>query len=258
MHFPWSKSQKRQALLAVPFPDGWLRILIVNVPVYLRLPAAAQQKLRDTTCLLVAEKNWEGAQGLTLTDEIKVTIAGHAAWLVLGFGGDSYPNVETVIVYPQGFLVTTRQVETRGVFAEQVLAASGQAALQGPVIISWADVRYNLIARDGQNVILHEFAHKLDMRDGAADGAPYLQSKAQIEAWARVMSAEYASLVERTQAGERDVLNPYGATNAAEFFAVATESFFESARDLQATHPELYGVLRDFYKQDPAQTSAMP
>lgn len=252
MKFLWSKSQGRRVLLAAPFPASWLRCLTVNVPAYSRLPEAQQQTLRNTTRILVAEKNWEGAQGLRLTDEMKVTIAGHAAWLVLGFDGEYYRNVETIIVYPQGFLVTTRRVETRGVFAEQVLAASGQAAQQGPVILSWADIRQNLLARDGQNVILHEFAHKLDMRDGAADGAPYLKNNAQIEAWSRVMSGEYQALVARTQAGERDVLNPYGATNAAEFFAVATESFFESGRELRETHPELYGVLKDFYRQDPA------
>ena len=252
MEFPWSKSQHRRELLASPLPEGWLRTLAVNVPAYSRLTNAQQQTLRDTMRILVAEKSWEGASGLGVTDEIKVTVAGHAARLVLGFEREYFPNVETVIIYPQGFLVTTRQVETRGVFVEQVLAASGQAAQQGPVIISWADVRDNLHARNGQNVVLHEFAHKLDMRDGVADGAPYLDTNAQIETWSRVMSAEYEALVERTQAGHRDVLNPYGATNAAEFFAVATESFFESARALQETHPELYGVLKDFYKQDPA------
>ncbi len=252
MNFPWSKSHHRQELLASPFPAAWLRCLQVNVPAYSRLPEAQRQTLRDTTRILVAEKDWEGAGGLMLTDEIKVTVAAHAARLVLGFDGDYFPNVETIIVYPQGFLVTERRMETRGVFAEQVLPLAGQAALQGPVIVSWADVQANLRARDGQNVVLHEFAHKLDMRDGAADGAPYLETDAQIEAWSRVMSTEYASLVERTQAGFRDVLNPYGAANPAEFFAVATESFFESARELQATHSELYDVLRDFYKQDPA------
>ena len=252
MEFPWSNSQRRRKLLAAPFPAHWRRILRAYVRLYRCLPPAEQRQLEDGTRIIVAEKHWEGVQGLTLTDEIRVTIAGMAALLVLGFPGDYYPNVETVIVYPQGFLVTTRQVETRGVFAERVLAASGQAAQQGPVIISWADVRDNLRADDGQNVILHEFAHKLDMRDGAADGAPYLGSKTQIETWSRVMSAEYQALVARTQAGERDILNPYGATNAAEFFAVTTESFFESARELQATRPELYGVLKDFYRQDPA------
>ena len=217
------------------------------------LPANQQQKLRDATRILVAEKEWEGVQGLTLTDEIKVTIAGHAAWLVLGFDEDYFPNVETVIVYPQGFVVPPPPVGRRGPLAEEEpVTASGLAALRGPVVVSWADIQHSLRARDGQNVILHEFAHKLDMRDGAADGAPYLETDRQIAAWSRVMSAEYQSLVDRTGRGERDVLNPYGATNAAEFFAIATESFFERARELQATHPALYGVLKDFYRQDPA------
>ena len=252
MNFPWSKAHHRRELLAAPFPADWVGYLTLNVPAYPRLPETQRQKLRDTTRILVAEKNWEGAGGLAMTEEIKVTVAGHAARLVLGFDGDYFPNVETVIVYPQGFLVTERRLETRGVFAEAVRPLSGQAALQGPVIVSWADLRHSLAVKDGQNVVLHEFAHKLDMRDGAADGAPYLETKAQIETWSRVMSAEYQALVERTGRGERDVLNPYGATNAAEFFAVATESFFESARELQATHPELYAVLREFYQQDPA------
>ena len=212
--------------------------------------------LEDGTRIIVAEKSWEGVQGLTLTDEIKVTIAGMASLLVLGMDRDYYPNVETVIVYPSSFRVETVQSETRGVFGEEVLTASGQAALQGPVIVSWSDVQASIagtnVGGSGGNVVLHEFAHKLDMRDGAADGAPYLKNAAQIERWSRVMSAEYEALVAQTQAGERGVLNPYGATNAAEFFAVATETFFESARELQATHPELYGVLKGFYRQDPA------
>lgn len=251
MQFPWSKSHQRRALFAAPFPDRWRRILWANVALYRRLPPDAQRKLEDGTRIILAEKDWEGVQGLALTDEIKVTIAGMASLLVLGFHGDYYPNIETIIVYPQGFLVTEQRMETRGVFAEAVVPLSGQAALQGPVIVSWADVQAS-IAGSGGNVVLHEFAHKLDMRDGVADGAPYLDSKAQIEQWSRVMSAEYQQLVAETQAGERGLLNPYGATNAAEFFAVATESFFESARELQATHSELYAVLRDFYKQNPA------
>lgn len=251
MQFPWSRSHQRQALLAVPFPEAWRRILRANVALYRFLPPRQQRKLEDGTRILVAEKNWEGVQGLALTDEIKVTIAGMASLLTLGFDGDYYPNVETIIVYPQGFLVTEQRMETRGVFAEAVRPLSGQAALQGPVIVSWADVLGGIASGDG-NVVLHEFAHKLDMRDGAADGAPYLETNAQIETWSRVMSAEYASLVERTGRGERDILNPYGATNAAEFFAVATETFFENAPALLEMHPELYAVLRDFYHQDPA------
>jgi Mlc titration factor MtfA (ptsG expression regulator) len=251
MMFPWSHAARRRELLAQPFPEAWRDILRANVRLYRRLPPEQQRKLEDGTCILLAEKSWEGVQGLTLTDEIRVTIAGMASLLTLGFDGDYYPNIETIIVYPQVFLVTEQRPETLGVYAEAVRPLSGQAALQGPVVVSWTDVQSS-ITGSGGNVVLHEFAHKLDMRDGAADGAPYLDSDAQIETWSRVMSAEYQSLVERTGRGERDVLNPYGATNAAEFFAVATESFFESARELQATHPALYAVLRDFYRQDPA------
>jgi len=251
MQFLWFKSHQRQELLAAPFPEAWRRILSANVALFRRLPPSEQQKLKDGTRILIAEKNWEGVQGLTLSYEIKVTIAGMASLLVLGFDDDYYPNVETILVYPNSFVVTTVRSSTRGVFGEQVLTASGQAALQGPVIVSWADVRAG-IASGGQNVVLHEFAHKLDMRDGSADGAPYLENDAQIERWSRVMSAEYQKLAAETQAGERGVLNPYGATNAAEFFAVATESFFENAPALLEMHPELYAVLRDFYHQDPA------
>ena len=136
-------------------------------------------------------------------------------------------------------------VDTRGPLAEEepAVAASGLAALSGPVILSWSGHPGTAShARDGQNVILHEFAHKLDMRDGAADGAPYLENNAQIETWSRVMSAEYQSLGGADAGrGERDVLNPYGATNAAEFFAVATESFFESATGAASHAP---GIVR--------------
>lgn len=251
MMFPWSKSRHRQALLAAPFPEAWRRILWTNVALYHRLPPNQQRKLEDGTHIILAEKDWEGVQGLTLTDEIKVTISGMASLLVLGFDDEYYPKVETILVYPNSFVVTTVRSSTRGVFGEQVLTASGQAALLGPVIVSWADVRAG-IASGGQNVVLHEFAHKIDMRDGSADGAPYLENAAQIETWSRVMSAEYQALVAGMQAGERGILNPYGATNAAEFFAVATESFFENAPALLELHPELYAVLRDFYHQDPA------
>ncbi len=251
MNFPWSKSHQRQELLAAPFPGTWQRILRANVALYRRLPPDAQRKLEDGTRIIAAEKEWEGVQGLTLTDEIKVTIAGMASLLVLGFEGDYYPNVETIIVYPDSFRIKTVRSETRGVFGEEIITASGQAALHGPVIVSWTDVQAS-ITGSGGNVVLHEFAHKLDMRDGAADGAPYLETNAQIEQWSRVMSAEYQQLVAQTQAGERGLLNPYGATNAAEFFAVATETFFENAQALLEVHPELYAVLKDFYRQDPA------
>ena len=255
MLFPWSQSSRRRELLAQPFPAAWRAILEANVAVSRFLLAASQQKLRDVTRILVAEKSWEGVGGLRLTDEITVTIAGQAARLVLGFDGEYFGNVETILVYPQAFLVKTQRPGVGGMLVEETVPYAGEAALRGPVIISWADVRAGIAMGDGRNVVLHEFAHKLDMRDGAADGAPYLQDAAQVDEWARVMSAEYLALAAQTQAGEPTLLDPYGTTNAAEFFAVATECFFERPRPMQAAHPDLYGVLRGYYRQDPASLS---
>ena len=253
MQFPWSKANHRREILAQPLPVAWAGYLSANVALYRTLSAREQTKLGDIARVLVAEKNWEGCGGLALTEEIRVTIAGQAALLVLGFEGEYFPNVETILVYPQGFLVTVRRPGARGVIVEQTVPYAGEAAQRGPVVVSWEDARRGgRGVGDGHNVVLHEFAHKLDMRDGAADGAPYLSGGAQIETWSRVMSAEYRRLVEDTQAGEPTLLDAYGATNAAEFFAVATECFFEMARRMRNEHPELYAVLSGYYKQDPA------
>ena len=256
MNFPWSKANHRRELLAQPFPIAWLGYLSANVALYRSLSNAEQQKLGDIARVLVAEKNWEGCGGLALTEEMLVTIAAQAALLTLGFEDEYFPNVETILVYPQGFLVTVRRPGVGGVIQEQVVPYAGEAAQRGPVVISWADARWSgRTPGDGHNVVLHEFAHKLDMRDGAADGAPYLRDAAQIETWSRVMSAEYQGLVEQTQAGEPTLLDAYGATNAAEFFAVATECFFELPRRMQSEHPDLYQVLSGYYRQDPAGRS---
>jgi Mlc titration factor MtfA (ptsG expression regulator) len=254
MRFPWSKSYHRRELLAQPFPTAWREYLAADIAPFRHFSSEQQQKLQDITRLLIAEKSWEGCGGLTLTDEIQVVIAGQAALLTLGFDGDdSYPNVETILVYPQGFLVKTHRRGVGGVLAEETVPYAGEAALQGPIVISWADAKQGGREwRDGRNVVLHEFAHKLDMRDGAADGTPYLQDAAQVEAWARVMSAEYQGLLDALEAGEPTLIDPYGATNAAEFFAVATECFFEKSHAMQSGHSELYTVLRDYYRQDPA------
>lgn len=253
MIFPWSKTHQRRELLAQPFPIAWLGYLSATVAYYGSLSSHEQGKLCDITRILIAEKSWEGCGGLTLTEEMQVVIAAQAALLVLGFEDEYYRNVETILVYPQGFLVKTQRRGIGGMIEEQVVPYAGEAALHGPVVISWADARRTgRDTGDGRNVVLHEFAHKLDMRDGAADGAPYLQDAAQIEAWARVMSAEYQTLVAQIEEGLPTLLDPYGATNAAEFFAVATECFFEKPRRMQAEHTELYNVLRDYYRQDPA------
>ena len=247
MRFPWSHAARRRALLASPFPAYWERTL-TRAAFYSRLPNPQQARVRDVVRVLIAEKSWEGVGGLTLTDAIKVTIAGQAARLVLGFDSDYFPNVESILVYPQSFLVTVQRRGPNGAIVEQTVPYAGEAALSGPVVLSWEDVQN---AGGGHNVVLHEFAHKLDMRDGTADGAPYLRDSAQIEDWARVMSAEYQTLAAQIAAGEPTLLDPYGATNAAEFFAVATECFFELPGPLRQEHPNLYRVLAGYYRQEP-------
>ena len=210
MQFPWTKNAHRRELLAQPFPAQWLEHIAANVAYYHCLPAEEQAKLRDITRILIAEKNWEGCAGLTLTEEIKVTIAAQAALLVLNFDGDYYPNVETILVYPQGFLVSQPPPGSQPRHCRRNAAAfrAGGLARAGHRFLVVCPAGRQASAGDGHNVVLHEFAHKLDMRDGAADGAPYLQDAAQIEDWARVMSAEYQTLVEQTQAGQETLLRP--------------------------------------------------
>ena len=246
MLFPWSHAARRK-LLSSPFPAEWERIL-TRAAFYSRLTGPPQARVRDVVRVLIAEKSWEGVGGLTLTNAIKVTIAGQAARLVLGLDADYFPNVESILVYPQGFLVKVQRRGPNGAIVEQTVPYAGEAALSGPVVLSWEDVRH---AGGGHNVVLHEFAHKLDMRDGAADGAPYLRNTTQINDWAQVMSAAYQQLVAQTEAGQPTLLDPYGATSAAEFFAVATECFFELPGPLRHYHPDLYRVLAGYYRQEP-------
>lgn len=252
MRFPWSRDHH---LLAEPFPSAWLGYLQSNVSLYQTLPAEEQERLRDDLRLLVAHKSWEGCRGLALTEEMQVTIAAQACLLLLGFEGrDLFPNVESILLYPAGYVATARTMSPGGVIYESESARLGEAWSRGPVILSWPDaLAGGRNAADGRNVVLHEFAHKLDFRDGAADGVPPLPEAGQYETWASVMSAEYAALVAQSQAGQETLLDWYGATDAAEFFAVATECFFEKPADLAHSHPALYEVLRSYYRQDPAQ-----
>ena len=252
MRFPWSRAPDP---LAEPFPQPWLAILKANVSLYRRLSPAQKGRLRDDLRVFNARKSWEGCRGLAMTDEIRVTISAQACLLGLGFEpGDVFPNVESILVYPAGYVATQRSVGPGGVVREGPSARAGEAWSVGPVILSWPDVLAGgRNWADGHNVVLHEFAHKLDFRDGAGNGVPPLGEAGQYETWSRVMSAEYATLVAQKAAGEETLLDWYGATDPAEFFAVATECFFERPRELADMHPALYDVLRGYYRQNPAR-----
>lgn len=253
MVFAWFAEHRRAELREQPFPETWLAYLEKNVGHYPYLSESEQAILRDDLRILIKEKTWEGGGGLELTEEMQVTIAAEASLLLLGLDHEYYPNVESIVVYPRDYVAPARSRDPSGVVDEYGSTRLGEAWDNGPVLISWSDARSDSRnPTDGHNVVLHEFAHKLDMRDGAADGVPKLADDAQYDTWAEVMSAEYQELVRQTEKGHKSLLDSYGATNAAEFFAVATECFFEKSVLMEERHPRLYSVLRDFYHQDPA------
>jgi Mlc titration factor MtfA (ptsG expression regulator) len=254
MVFAWLREQRRRHLREQPFPDTWLRYLEQNVPQYALLTSEEQTRLREDIQILVAEKNWEGCNGLEVTDEMRVTIAAYAALLQLNLERrEYYPNVQSILIYPSSYRARDLRRNPDGSIFEGGSDRLGEAWERGPVVLSWEDAQQGgRNPRDGHNVVLHEFAHKLDMLDTSAAGVPELENQAAYDRWADVMSAEYAELVAETERGKRGLIDPYGATNAAEFFAVVTETFFEKPRQMAILHPRLYGVLRAFYRQDPA------
>ena len=250
----WLQQIRRQHLLADPFPEEWKAILQKDLPAFARLNEADQKKLGDDLRIFLSEKNWEGCGGLELTDEIKVTISAQACLLNLHREHEYYPNVESILVYPTCFRPRRPSRNEAGVVTEEVSTLLGEAWGVGPVILSWKDSREGAEdPDDGKNVVYHEFAHKLDLTDRDADGAPLLETNEQVDDWADVMHREYIELIDRSMHGHKSLLDDYGATNAAEFFAVATETFFEKPSEMRDEHPELYRVLSGYYHQDPAQ-----
>lgn len=247
------RHRARRSLLAGPFPPAWLPF-VERLPFYRHLDERGQQRLRDDLRVLVAEKDWEGCGGLELTDEIQVTIAALASLLLLNLEHEYYADVQTILVYPSGWRKPA-EFEAPGV-SHAGLATLGEAWARGPVILAWdAALGGALDPRDGHNLVLHEFAHRLDLLDGVADGTPPLPGRGELAAWVAAMTAEFQALRRADDDGRATLLDKYGATNPAEFFAVATECFFERGRELQQRLPRLYAVLQDYYQQDPAARS---
>ena len=256
----WFRRRRHRRLTTGPFPASWAAIVDRNVPHQADLNEDEQCRLRDFIRIFVAEKTWEGCGGLVLDDEIRVTIAAQAGLMVLGLPHEFYRNVHSILVYPSTVVTPER---TMGVFERpQIQSASGipilgEAHLRGPVLLVWDAVKQSARHPDnGHNVVYHEFAHKLDMLDGAADGTPVLGTRDEIARWAEVCSVAFNDLRERSSRGRPTFLDAYGATNEAEFFAVATEYFFDRPTQMQDQESDLYDVLRDFYGQDPAKRVA--
>jgi MtfA peptidase len=234
-----------------PFPAEWRSIIEERFLPWRYLDGEAQARLLDLTRELIERKMWEAAQGFELTDEMRVTIAVHAALLILELDHRYYRGVQAIIVHPTTVVLTgERPAFTPGLQTDDPLPVIGRAQPFGPVVIVW-DAASNQARHPerGHNVVYHEFAHKLDMLDGGADGMPPMASAAEAARWREVVTREYQLLAE----GEGgDLLAAYAAVNPGEFFAVATEVFFDRPVELRRDKPDLYDVLRSFYRQDPA------
>jgi MtfA peptidase len=222
-----------------------------------RLPSDDRKELRSRIQVFLAEKHFEGLGGLEMTDEIRVTIAAQASLLLLHRGDMDYPRLSSILVYPTAYEANVVMSKKDGIVTEKREIRLGESWNIGAVILSWDDVLYGAAdCHDGRNVVLHEFAHQLDMEDNVADGAPVLPRRSMYVAWARVLGSEYKHLQMEAARHHHPVMDTYGATNPAEFFAVATETFFEKPVQLLRKHPELYAQLREFYRQDPVSFNA--
>ena len=250
--FGFFGKRRRAELRAAPFPEAWA-VVLDGLPLVRELSAEDRRVLEGHVAVFVADKHFEGAGGLELDDEQCVVIAAQACLLLLGQDVDEpYPSLDTVLVYPRTWRTHASRTED-GLVHEREERRSGESWKRGLVILAWDEVRRGATDEDdGQNVVLHEFAHQLDTALGPADGLPPLPERAMYAPWARVLGREYADLVARIHAGRPADIDAYGATSPAEFFAVVTEAFFERPTALKRQHPDLYEQLAAFYKQDPA------
>jgi Mlc titration factor MtfA (ptsG expression regulator) len=239
--------------MAAPFPEPWYRFLHENLPFYRFLDDTEKAKLRNLVKVFLREKNWEGCNGLKMTDEIRVTISGQACLMVMNLEDRFFDQVKTVLVYPARFFVERREIDPDGTMHAPVQTRLGEAWYHGPVVLSWEDTLHGCLNPvDGINVVIHEFAHKLDMESGIIDGTPPLEGKEAYDRWHTVMTHEFDKLKRRSARGMATLLDQYGATHPSEFFAVCTECFFEQAVAFERRHPGLYALLRDYFRQDPA------
>ena len=254
----WLTARRRRRILKAPFPRHWDDIIEANVAIAGRLDPVRRQRLRELVQVFVAEKHWEGCGGFELTDEVIVTIAAQACILILERDFELYKDVDSILVYESTVVTPPRHFgvfEQTRVMHGEGMAIRGEAMLGGPVVLAWDSVLAGGREEVPGNVVFHELAHKVDMASGAVNGTPPLGKRARRE-WARVASAAYTRHRTYVEAGWPTLMDSYGATNEAEFFAVATETFFTHPAALIIEHPALYAALADFYRIAPDDISA--
>lgn len=247
-----TKEARRRRIRSQPLPELWQRILEDSVPLYRRLPADDRRELTAHLQILLEEKHFEGAAGLDVTERMRLIVAAQAAVLLLHRPTDFFPKLVSILLYPGEYAVSEDVETDDGVIAHIDESRAGEFWQAGVLVLSWEDVEHDLADRD-QNVVLHEFAHQLDAEDGEMNGAPVLTDQGLRDRWAIAMSDAFEGLAVAADHERETLLDPYGAEDPAEFFAVATEAFFLLPIELECAEPKLYDVLRDFFLQDPTR-----
>lgn len=242
---------KRQRLRAQPLPPEYLNILQSEFPLYLRLPDDMQRKLTGHIQVFLDEKDIVGRDGLEITDRVRLLIAAQACILILNRPGNYYPGFRSILVYPSSYVAKNTRREGMLQITDTSTRA-GESWHRGPIVLAWDHVLQGARdSRDGRNVVMHEFAHKLDEENAAMDGLPLLPTPEQYQQWSQVLNAEFKVQQQKWADGDEDVIDSYGATSPAEFFAVVTETFFEKPVQLERHHPKLYEQFKQCYLLDP-------
>jgi Mlc titration factor MtfA (ptsG expression regulator) len=245
----WTQWKRRRVLGRHAIDDGLWRRTVLGLPFLGELERDDAARLRELTLLFLAEKAFSGAQGLEPTDAMRVAIAAQASLLILNLGLDWYDDWVGIVVYPGDFRVRRRDVDDTGVVHEWNDTLAGEAMPGGPVVLSWDSAAH----ATEMNVVVHEFAHKLDMRNGAADGLPPLHADMDRRAWHDAFRVAYDGVCDAIDRGRETWLDPYAAEHPSEFFAVLSEAFFEQPQETRRRYPDVYDQLRLFYRQDPAR-----
>ena len=248
----WRVAKQRKKIITSPFPTKWRAILKHGMPYFRALPADLQLQLKGLIQIFIHEKEFIGCDGIIINDEIKVTIAAQACLLLLNRNTDFYPKLKQILVYPSVFIVKNKEQKMGGVIGEQHRVLSGESWEIGKVVLSWQTTQADASApKNGNNVVIHEFAHQLDQEAGHANGAPILSSIGDYSSWSTVLAQEFELLQSQSQQNIPSIFSYYGATNPAEFFAVITEVFFERPEEVYQFHRALYTELSHFFKLDP-------
>ncbi len=249
--FVWPRYTLSRAV-EEPFPKEWRNTLMRNFPVYRRLPTDLQLQLKRRIKQFIHEKDFVGCADFEVDDEVRVTIAASACLLLLNRDTDVYAGLHYILVYPDAFLVKRETTDSTGLQTMKQTGVLGESWSNGKVILSWQDVlKGNSKFNNGSNVAIHEFAHQLDHESGSTNGSPLLGAASRYERWAAVFTDEFKRLQQAAYQGDRTLIDQYGATEPAEFFAVVTETFFEKPVQMSKQHPALFKELQGYYKVDP-------